>query len=117
MMSERNRTKAVRGIMSRQLRLFPAAAARAWRRVLLPSSAALATSLAWGGTKTQFQDCYVYEQDGSLVFGNDRIERVYQWNGGNLVPVSIAEKRSRETIALDGSGVDFSLGAATLAVR
>lgn len=31
------------------------------------------------------QDCYVYFVDQRLVIGNSRIERVYEWNDGNLI--------------------------------
>lgn len=82
------------------------------RAVSLVCALALVGS-AFGQEQASYLDCYAREKDGRLELGNSRIERVYEWNGGNLIPLSVEDKRTHQRMQVAGGQPEFTLGGAT----
>ncbi len=61
------------------------------------------------------KDCSAKLENGILTLENNLISRKYQWNNGNLVSLSIEDKKNHHTWTLDNKTPDFSSPYATAA--
>ena len=64
--------------------------------------------------KNNIENCYSLIQNDTLIIGNTFIERKFKWNNGNIISISVENKKSGKTILMEnGINPDFSINGLT----
>ncbi|AWW00157.1 alpha-galactosidase [Arcticibacterium luteifluviistationis] len=65
---------------------------------------------ALNSEKDSIESCYSILQNDTLTIGNSFIERRFRWNGGHVISIDIANKKSGKTINIkNGNTPDFGI--------
>lgn len=73
------------------------------RKLFLLFCLCLYTSFSFGGDK----EGYAHLQNDTLYIGNNKIERSFLWNNGNLVTISITDKENKKVWKNNAKSADF----------
>jgi len=57
--------------------------------------------------------CYASLDEDVLTLGNQQIRRCFEWNNGNLKPISITDEQTGDTLVMQDRRADFRLGTLT----